>query len=178
MGSGDNGHTADWITSLLVEHEARLLRYAKRLTGDAERARDAVQETFLRLCSEEQQAIRGHEAAWLFRVCRHRALDAGRKEARMRALHPDAADACTTSEQPPDETLQRKEAQCEVLSTLATLPQREQEVVRLKFQEQMSYRQISEVTGLSVSNVGFLIHTAIKKIRKQLSSQPGQSQQA
>ena len=175
MGNGDNGHSTDWITSLLEEHEGRLLRYAQRLTGDAERARDAVQETFLRLCREERGAVEGHEAAWLYRVCRHRALDAGRKEARMKALHPAVAEGCAAGEPPPDVRLEDSEAQSEVAGVLATLPAREQEIVRLKFQEQLSYRQISEVTGLSVTNVGFLIHTAIKKIRKQLQSDAGQN---
>ncbi len=40
---------AEWIRSVLREHEAPLLRYALRLTGDAESARDIVQETFMRV---------------------------------------------------------------------------------------------------------------------------------
>ena len=52
---------------------------------------------------------------------------------------------------------------------LATLSANQQEVVRLKFQAGLSYRQISEVTGLSVTNVGFLLHTAIARLRKRVA---------
>jgi RNA polymerase sigma-70 factor (ECF subfamily) len=45
--------------------------------------------------------------------------------------------------------------------------------VRLKFQAGLSYREISRVTELSVSNVGYLIHTAIRTLRRQLHVDPG-----
>jgi DNA-directed RNA polymerase specialized sigma24 family protein len=48
------------------------------------------------------------------------------------------------------------------------LPKNQREVLRLKFQCDLSYKEISAVTQLSVTNVGFLIHTAIKTLRKEL----------
>jgi RNA polymerase sigma-70 factor (ECF subfamily) len=56
----------------------------------------------------------------------------------------------------------------QVLGVLATLPENQQEVIRLKFQDGLSYREISGVTGLTVSNVGFLIHTGVKMVRQRL----------
>jgi RNA polymerase sigma-70 factor (ECF subfamily) len=49
------------------------------------------------------------------------------------------------------------------------LPANQQEVIRLKFQSGLSYREISRVTGLTVSHVGVLIHTGLKSIRIKLS---------
>jgi RNA polymerase sigma-70 factor (ECF subfamily) len=49
--------------------------------------------------------------------------------------------------------------------------------VYLKFQCDLSYKEISEVTKLSVSNVGLLIHTAVKAIRKQVLSEPARRNQ-
>ena len=55
----------------------------------------------------------------------------------------------------------------ERLSTqLQLLPPNQQEVIRLKFQHGLSYKEISAVTGLSVSNVGYLLHVAIKRLRE------------
>ena len=51
------------------------------LTGDLERARDVVQETFLRLAVQQPSSVDGHLAEWLYRVCRQRALDVCRKDA-------------------------------------------------------------------------------------------------
>src|SRR5688572_8409317 len=74
---------ADWIQSVLAEHEKSLVRYALHLTGSIETARDVVQETFLRLCSQDPRKLEGRIAPWLFAVCRTRALDALRKEKRL-----------------------------------------------------------------------------------------------
>ena len=66
--------------------------------------------------------------------------------------------------------MEQHETESAILQLLAQLPDNQQEVVRLKFQENLSYRDIAEVTGLSVSNVGYLLHVALKRLRQQLSS--------
>ena len=48
------------------------------------------------------------------------------------------------------------------------LSENQRDVVRLKFQNGLSYKEIAAITELSVSNVGYLIHTAIKSLRKDL----------
>src|SRR6185436_11695746 len=85
---------AEWIAKVLAQYEAPLLRFATRLLRDGDRARDTVQETFLQLCKQDRATVEGHLAAWLFRVCRNRALDLRRKDTRMETLEPetDAAD--------------------------------------------------------------------------------------
>ena len=50
------------------------------------------------------------------------------------------------------------------------LPANQQEVVRLKFQNGFSYKEISQITALSVSNVGFLIHTAVARLRTEFAA--------
>ena len=67
-----------------------------------------------------------------------------------------------------DSELQRKETAGEIFRMLDSLPKNQREVVYLKFQCDLSYKEISEITKLSVTNVGFLIHTALKSLRKQL----------
>lgn len=56
-----------------------------------------------------------------------------------------------------------------VLQWLDLLPPNQQEVVRLKFQAQLSYEEIAAVTSLSVSNVGVLLHTAIRTLRHRMA---------
>jgi RNA polymerase sigma-70 factor (ECF subfamily) len=56
-----------------------------------------------------------------------------------------------------------------VLGVLATLPPNQQEVVRLRFMHELSYREIGEITDLSVSNVGYLLHVALTAIRVRLT---------
>ncbi len=168
----DTTDRADWIRSLLERHEGPLLRYAARITGDLERAQDVVQDTFLKLCKQEREDVEGHAVEWLFTVCRNRALDVRRKERRMKTLgESKAAESCASGESAPAEILERGETASRILQIFGTLSENQQEVLRLKFQGGLSYKEISRVTDLTVSNVGFLIHTGLKTIRTRLQVQ-------
>ena len=156
---------SEWIAEALKSHEARLLRYATWLMGDLESAREIVQETFLRLWKEKRtEAIAGYLPQWLFTVCRNLAFDTRKKEARMTPL----GDAHIGV----DSRLHEKQTAGEIFRMLDRLPKNQREVVYLKFQCDLSYKEISEITKLSVTNVGFLMHTALRGLRKELLSQP------
>ena len=157
-----------WIRTVLDRYEGPLARYAARITGDAEQARDIVQETFLRLCGEDRARVDGHLSEWLYTVCRNRAWDIRRKERRMRPLTAAAMESREDPDGPPPTAAEGRETTSAVLRVLAGLPDSQQEVIRLRFQNGLSYREISSVTELSVSNVGYLIHTAIKTIREKM----------
>src|SRR4029079_3549166 len=64
-----------WVLSALDEFEGKLLRYAQRLLGNLDEARDVVQFVFLRLCDETPDNLDDRLAQWLHTVCRNRALD-------------------------------------------------------------------------------------------------------
>jgi DNA-directed RNA polymerase specialized sigma24 family protein len=119
-----------WIVAALDQYEGQLVRYAAWILGDVERAREVVQETFLRLCKEQPARIESHLAQWLFTVCRNLAFDVRKKENRMSPLKDPETLPITYDR--PGASLEH------------------------------------EITKLSVTNVGFLIHTAIKTLRKEL----------
>ena len=158
------------LPTILAEYEKPLTRYAAHITGDIERAREVVQDTFLKLCLQKPAQVRGHLTQWLYTVCRNRALDVLRKERRMTGI----SDAQLQARSGPElsAVLEKEEQLAEVLKILATLHASQQEVLRLKFQGDLSYLEISQVTSLTVSNVGFLIHTGLKTIRERVQNQP------
>jgi RNA polymerase sigma-70 factor (ECF subfamily) len=164
-------HSADWITAAIALYEGKLVRYATGIVGDIERARDVVQDTFLRLCKEDPSRIGEYLAQWLFTVCRNRALDIRKKEARMSFVDEAELAVSAGATSRPFALLERKEAMDQVMRVLETLPENQREVVILKFQADLSYKEISAVTGLSVTNVGFLLHTALKTIRQRLAEE-------
>jgi len=170
--NSDESDRAEWVGGALNRFAGPLTRYAQVITGDLDTARDVVQETFIRLCSEKPERVDSHLAQWLFTVCRNRALDVQRKQRRTRRLDQMEMNAQASAEPSPSAQAERRETDCEILGLLALLPKNQQEVVRLKFQNGLSYREISRVTHLSESNVGFLIHTAIKKLRQQMKTEP------
>src|SRR4029450_14007585 len=153
-----------WITEALELHESSLLRYARWILSDLESAREVVQETFLRLCKEDPARVDGYLAQWLFTVCRNLAFDARKREARMTPLGDTEIGGRPN--------LEERRTVSQVLQVVETLPKNQREVIYLKFQCDLSYKEISEVTHLSVSNVGFLIHSAIKSLRTRLLSAP------
>jgi RNA polymerase sigma factor (sigma-70 family) len=159
---------SEWIAEAMDLHEARLLRYATWLMGDLEIAREVVQETFLRLCKEQHGSkIANYLAQWLFTVCRNLAFDIRKKEARMTPLE----DVHIGVDSRLDQKLDERQTAAEIFRMLDRLPKNQREVVHLKFQCDLSYKEISEITKLSVTNVGFLMHTALTKLRKELLSE-------
>ncbi|MBA3961658.1 MAG: sigma-70 family RNA polymerase sigma factor [Chthoniobacterales bacterium] len=157
----------DDFARLLQRFELPLLQYAARILGDRERARDVVQETFVELQRQSRRQTDDAPAQWLFTVCRNRALNICRKEKRMTYLDDEILDRQPGTEPLPNERLERAEASGFLLRIVATLPPRQQEVVQLKFQNDLSYQEISEITQLSVSHVGVLLHTALKTLRER-----------
>ncbi|MGL6094178.1 MAG: RNA polymerase sigma factor [Fimbriiglobus sp.] len=156
----------DWIAAAVGRYERPLVAYARGLLGDRHRSQDAVQETFLELCRRPRAEVEPHLALWLFTVCRRRAIDTLRKDTRMTAL---TADPPARSAGPAD-ALEHQDATAAVLARLAGLPVNQREAVRLKFQNQFSYREIAEVMGLSESHVGVLLHLALKSLRQSFAA--------
>src|SRR4051794_17848688 len=105
---------ARWIQLTLEEFESQLIRYAYRITGDLEQAREVVQETFLKLWQADRSEVDGHVAEWLYTVCRNGALDLRRKGKRMVPLSSGAEEAPGSAESA-GEMLERHEDKTQVL---------------------------------------------------------------
>ena len=150
-----------WIEPVLARYERPLLQYAASIAGDG--APDVVQDTFLRL-AENGPLDSAHVAPWLFTVCRNRALDCRRKERKNLPMNPEIEEI--SLDPGPDAQLETKEASLILQRLLTRLPDNQREIVRLRFQCDLSYKEISAVTRLGESNVGFLLHTAIKTLRQ------------
>lgn len=156
------------IDRLVNRYERPLLAYASRmLGGDWQGAQDAVQETFLRLCREDHAKIESRVAAWLFSVCRSRVIDMQRTH---RATPIDASEVSVADPAPDAQQLASDaEDKIHLNQLVDKLSPRQQEVLRLRLQAGLSYREIAEVTGLTVGNVGFHLHEAVRKLRDSLA---------
>lgn len=188
------------LHALLDRYERPLVRYALSIVGDLESARDVVQDTFIRWCRMQESAVRsqdsgvnGRETAdgatansdsclpalesshvepWLFTVTRNRALDVLRKNSRIVPM--TLPDDRPSTEPGPDAALASRDTERSLLRLLDSLSPNQREVIRLKFQNDLSYREIAEVTQLTETNVGFLLHTGLKKLRALLAEQPAE----
>lgn len=156
------------LEGLMATHESALIAYAMSFLGELERARDVVQETFMRWCRKRPAVTRGGEKAWLFVVCRHAALDVLRKDRRVQPIDQVLWKKVAGKELAPDEALQQRERMAAVMQVMNRLSASQREVILLKFQQGFSYREIHQITGLNEGNIGSLIHTGLKRVRELL----------
>ncbi len=168
----DDARTAQdrWVAETLERYEGALTHYAARILGDAHGARDVVQETFLRLMSQDRTELNGRLVPWLYTVCRRLALDELRKEGRMLTPGETAIDAREGRESDPADAVERRDAAALAERAVASLPSGQREVIELRFRHGLRYREIAEVTGHSLGNVGFLVHVGMKALRERLAA--------
>ena len=87
----------------------------------------------------------------------------------MKRFDEGQVERVTAPEPRPGRELEHAETHAVILQMIDRLPPNQQEVMRLKFQNGFSYKEISRITTLSVSNVGFLIHTAVARLRTEFA---------
>ncbi len=153
------------LLAALDRFERPLLVFAKSVCGDLETARDAVQDTFLSLARSAPDGDVESLAPWLFTVCRNRLTSLQRKNQRLVPMEtltlPDAADPSPG----PADAAETRDTSSQLIRLMATLPARQQELLKLKFHGGLSYRDMATATGLSVTNVGTLLHQALDTLR-------------
>jgi RNA polymerase sigma-70 factor (ECF subfamily) len=155
------------LEAVMETYQHVLLRYATRVLKNEDAAQDVVQEAFIRLHENWNKVmVQGVPLkGWLFRTTHNASVDYIRKESRLRLLHERQAKAPDLRSGGESDCNER---QTLVLQHLNALSSREREVLVLRMQEGMSYRQIADVLKRSEGYVGTLIHTATKKLTQSL----------
>jgi RNA polymerase sigma factor (sigma-70 family) len=160
------------IEELFAALESPLLAYGQRLAGDFDLAQDLVQDAFMKLHAQFDEVR--DPRRWLYRTVHNAALNHRRQAGKIVHLDPSGEAAApapdTADPQPlPDEKIAQLEGIGLVRLSLETLDDRSRELVRLKFNEGLSYKEISAKTGLTTGNVGYLLHHALKAIADELA---------
>jgi RNA polymerase sigma-70 factor (ECF subfamily) len=145
------------IEQVFAALESPLLAYARRLLNDFSTAEDIVQEAFMKLHLQFQKVLAPQP--WLYRTVHNLAVDHQRRTNRI-VLVGDSKDDdapandATDSQPMPDEQIARWEGIGLVRLVLETLDDRSRELIRLRFNEDLSYKEISERMGLTIGHVG------------------------
>ena len=148
----------DQLTAFLVENQARFYRLAYSYLKDREEALDAVQTAVCRAL-EKQDSLHEPEAlrTWFYRILVNTCTDLLRKRKRVTLIPPEALDAGSYEDPlPADDTLSRR---------VDALPPEIQTIVKLRFYEELSLKEISAVTGWNLSTVKTRLYTGLKKLR-------------
>jgi RNA polymerase sigma-70 factor (ECF subfamily) len=157
--------------AIVSEYQGALLRYAARLVRQHDAAQNIVQDVFIKLfkCWNEELQPSPRILNWLYRVTHNYAVDHIRNEERRHLLHLRHAKECDDFV-PPDrgQGFAISDDAERAGAVMKTLSVREQELVILKVYEERSYQEIGEITGLTVGNVGYILHHAMKKLAAEL----------
>jgi RNA polymerase sigma factor (sigma-70 family) len=161
------------IEALFEALESPLLAYALRLLDDMAMAEDIVQDAFLKLHARFEQVRQPRH--WLYRTVHNQALNLRRSARKVVPLDASGDPAVPPRPEPPD-PLPLPDAQIARLENiglvrlcLGSLDDRSRELLHLKFNEDLSYKEISARTGLTVGNVGYLLHHALKAVGAELA---------
>lgn len=158
-----------WAFETLYDRYAgKLLRYVFRFVNDQAQAQDLVQETFLKLIEKPEAFDTGKRfSTWLYTVagnlCRNHLRNIGNRKRINESLRMDDAGEM------PKSTMDLKRLQSAIQSVFGTLSEKEQEVFVLRFELDMSMKEMAEVLGIPEGSVKSRLFYLLKKIAPQLN---------
>jgi RNA polymerase sigma-70 factor (ECF subfamily) len=154
------------------QYFARVYSYIRYRVRDPALADDLTATVFLRALDRlgSYDAAIAPFAAWLFAVARHAVSDQLRQERRQRWLSLDVVRDWVSPAPPPDEAAEAHDERARLLAAVARLPARDRDLIGLKFAAGLTNRRIAALTGLSESNVGVILHRAVRRLQTDLST--------
>jgi RNA polymerase sigma-70 factor (ECF subfamily) len=143
----------------------RVLNYIRLRVGDEDLAQDLTATVFERAVARiDTLRSEGAFAAWLFRIAHNTVVEHYR---RRQPLVPLGADLGAPDPAPEARVLAASEVEA-LVRALGMLPEREQEIIRLRFVAELRNREIAEITGLTETHVAVILYRALRRLRQQL----------
>jgi len=163
---------ADAFALVVEAHQERLLRLCERMLGDAEEARDAAQEVFLKAYRKAADfRPRGQVYTWLYRIATNLCLNKLRRRRVVRFVQwedseeRDAAPFEPADGAPdPEASLEARRRWRQTRKVIARLPAGQRAVLVLARFEGLSYRQIADVLGITEGAVESRLFRAMRRI--------------
>jgi RNA polymerase sigma-70 factor (ECF subfamily) len=163
---------ADAFAALVESHQERLLRLCDRLLGDAEEARDAAQDVFLKAYRKAGEARpQGQVYTWLYRIAVNHCLNKLRRRKLVRFLRWEGSEERDAPAfDPPDSAadpaaaLESRRRWQTTRRAIASLPENQRAVLVLIRFEGMSYRQAAEVLGITEGAVESRLVRAMRRL--------------
>lgn len=156
---------------LVRRHQQPVWAIANRFAKDRDAADDLAQRAFMQAL-ERIQELRGSFRPWLLRITANLAKNYIRDNARLVHTEPGFEPPPGTFDSPssvaPDDAYDAAVRHHAVRQAVATLPDRQREVVLLRIDGQLSFAEIGEVLGITENNAKVTFHHAVKKLRESL----------
>ena len=144
--------------------------YIQSRVYNSAHAEDIAARTWQKIWDKQDQfdATKGLPEQWIFTIARNEVNNHHRWQQLKQFFLLSEEEIVASNEKTPFEQLSAQERTFYLLRALKKLEKREQDLLALKFYSQLNNRQIAQMTGISESNVGTLLHRALGKLRKIL----------
>ena len=158
-----DGSQKAWL-KLVKRHETRLFNHALRMVGNADDARDLLQDVLLSVYRNLGN-FRGDApfAAWLFRIATFRCTDHLRRKKLQPGEYEEPPDRDRRSD--PARGYEDVRSNDDIVRMLASLPGEQRQVIELKFFQNFTFNEIAAQLGISSNTAKSRLYAALKKLR-------------
>jgi RNA polymerase sigma-70 factor (ECF subfamily) len=153
----------DW-DNLIQKEGDKLLNYVNKILGQIDNSRDIVQDTFLACYQNLNRIDPNYILPYLYRVAHNKAINFIKKNKRL--IYGDFPELVHNDNT--EEELRNKKLEKIIQSCFRELKPKHAMVLDLQFYQKKSYKEISEITGMSVSAVESILVRAKKECKKIL----------
>lgn len=167
---GDNNA----FDTLLLRHKAKLFNYIVSMVKDGDLADDIFQETFVKAITTIKQGRyndQGKFSAWLCRIARNLVIDSFRQEKSECAVSADGGsydilNRAELSEGTIEDQLIGLQIESDIRALIDNLPEVQREVLTMRFYRVLSFKEIAELTGVSINTALGRMRYAILNLRR------------
>lgn len=158
------------FNQIVKEYSERLYWHVRRMVGSHEDADDLLQEIFIKVWTA-LPSFRGEAQlyTWVWRIATNETLNYLRKEKVRAALHFTSFDSELVSRIEADPYFNGTDAQKDLAKAVARLPEKQRQVFIMRWWDDLTYEQISAITGTSIGALKASYHIAQEKIKLNLS---------
>ena len=161
----------DALGELYDQYAPLIYAYLYRRVHDAQLAEDLTSEVFVRVLQAIQSGQFWHTSfrGWLYRIAHNLVVDHYRKQPPVPMLALD--EQLVAAQDDPDSALTEQLSHQRLLAAISQLTSDQQQVLVLRFGEQLTAREVAEVMGKSVGAVEALQHRALAALRRILKEE-------
>lgn len=161
----------DALAELLERYWSPLVSYAAGIVGGRDRAKDVVQDAFIRVWQKrEEWSYRGSVGAYLYRIVRNLALNARRDHKTSLRRHEEFGRESPRKDPPdtPEDVLEAASLRAEIQEAIDALPDRRREVFVLSRFHGLTHREIAEAMEISPQTVSNQMTAGLAELREAL----------
>jgi len=158
---------------LLQRHKSRVFAFIMSKVKNRDITEDIFQDTFIKVINSLQKGKYNEEGKflpWMMRISHNLVIDYFRKQSKMKSIRPsdefNIFDIIHDGNRGQDEEMIRKRVHSDLNKLIKYLPEDQMEVLRMRYFEEMSFKKISQITGVSINTALGRMRYALINLRK------------